>query len=109
MSVMRYCEEPETKEEQLPISISSYSDSVRKMTDIVDRRTRSRMMSAVRAKNTKIEVEIRLRLFAQGFRYRLHVRDLPGTPDGAAASAAIYKPVWNINGVKGRLDPFYVL
>ncbi len=51
------------------------------MTDIVDRRTRSKMMSAVRAKNTTIEVEIRLRLFAQGFRYRLHARDLPGTPD----------------------------
>jgi DNA mismatch endonuclease (patch repair protein) len=51
------------------------------MTDIVDKQTRSKMMSAVRAKNTKIETEIRLRLFARGFRYRLHVRDLPGTPD----------------------------
>ncbi len=51
------------------------------MTDIVDRQTRSKMMSAVRAKNTKLETEIRRRLFAQGFRYRLHVRDLPGTPD----------------------------
>lgn len=38
-------------------------------------------MSAVRAKNTKLEIEIRRRLFAQGFRYRLHARDLPGTPD----------------------------
>ena len=56
-------------------------DKVREMTDIVDRHTRSKMMSAVRAKNTKIEIEIRLRLFAKGFRYRLHVRDLPGTPD----------------------------
>ena len=51
------------------------------MTDIVDRQTRSKMMSAVRAKNTKLETEIRRRLFAQGFRYRLHARDLPGTPD----------------------------
>ena len=51
------------------------------MTDIVDRQTRSKMMSSVRAKNTKLETEIRRRLFAQGFRYRLHVRDLPGTPD----------------------------
>ena len=39
------------------------------------------MMSAVRAKNTKLETEIRRRLFAQGFRYRLHAIDLPGTPD----------------------------
>jgi len=51
------------------------------MTDAVDRQTRSKMMSAVRAKNTKLETEIRQRLFAQGFRYRLHARDLPGTPD----------------------------
>jgi len=51
------------------------------MTDVVDRQTRSKMMSAVRAKNTKLEIEIRQRLFAQGFRYRLHTRDLPGTPD----------------------------
>ena len=39
------------------------------------------MMSAVRSKNTKFEIEIRRRLFAGGFRYRLHTRDLPGTPD----------------------------
>jgi len=51
------------------------------MTDTVNRQTRSKMMSAVRAKNSKLETEIRQRLFAQGFRYRLHVRDLPGTPD----------------------------
>ncbi|MBW2647875.1 MAG: DNA mismatch endonuclease Vsr [Deltaproteobacteria bacterium] len=51
------------------------------MTDTVDRQTRSKMMSAVRAKNTKLETEIRQRLFAQGFRYRLHALDLPGTPD----------------------------
>ena len=51
------------------------------MTDTVNKQTRSKMMSAVRAKNTRLEIEIRLRLFAQGFRYRLHVRDLPGTPD----------------------------
>ena len=51
------------------------------MTDTVDKQTRSKMMSAVRAKNTKLEIEIRQRLFTKGFRYRLHVRDLPGTPD----------------------------
>jgi len=51
------------------------------MVDIVNRATRSRMMSAVRAKNTKIELEIRHRLFVMGFRYRLHVKGLPGKPD----------------------------
>lgn len=39
------------------------------------------MMSSVRSKNTKPELEIRRRLFAMGFRYQLHRKDLPGTPD----------------------------
>ncbi len=51
------------------------------MADIVNKETRSRMMSSVRAKNTKLELEIRHRLFAMGFRYRLHDKNLPGTPD----------------------------
>ena len=49
--------------------------------DIVDKETRSRMMSAVRDKNTKLELEMRRRLFSRGFRFRLHRKDLPGTPD----------------------------
>lgn len=49
--------------------------------DTVSKETRSRMMSAVRAKNTKLELEIRRRLFAKGFRYRLHKKDLPSKPD----------------------------
>ena len=51
------------------------------MVDTVNKETRSRMMSSVRAKNTKVELEMRRRLFAMGFRYRLHRKDLPGTPD----------------------------
>ena len=39
------------------------------------------MMSAVRAKNTKLELAFRRRLFAMGLRYRLHQKGLPGTPD----------------------------
>ncbi len=51
------------------------------MTDTVDKVTRSRIMSSVQSKNTKLELEVRHRLFAMGFRYRLHVNKLPGTPD----------------------------
>ncbi len=51
------------------------------MTDTVDKVTRSKIMSTVRGKNTKLETEIRKRLFAQGFRYRLHACNLPGKPD----------------------------
>jgi DNA mismatch endonuclease (patch repair protein) len=38
-------------------------------------------MSAVRSKNTKPEMAFRRRLFAMGFRFRLHRKGLPGTPD----------------------------
>ncbi len=39
------------------------------------------MMAAVKGKNTKPERIVRSAVFAQGFRYRLHVRELPGSPD----------------------------
>lgn len=51
------------------------------MADVVNEETRSRIMSSVRSKNTRLEVEIRRRIFMMGFRYRLHVTSLPGTPD----------------------------
>ena len=43
--------------------------------------TRSQMMGAVHSEDTKPEVVVRRALFRAGFRYRLHRRDLPGTPD----------------------------
>jgi DNA mismatch endonuclease (patch repair protein) len=51
------------------------------MVDVVDPATRSRMMSGIRGKNTKPEILVRKALHKQGFRYRLHVKDLPGKPD----------------------------
>lgn len=42
---------------------------------------RSRMMSRIRGKDTRPEIDLRLRLFRMGFRYRLHSRKLPGRPD----------------------------
>lgn len=51
------------------------------MADHVSKTVRSAMMSAVRATNTKPEIAIRRALFAYGFRFRLHRRDLPGSPD----------------------------
>lgn len=51
------------------------------MTDIVDSQTRSRMMAGIRGKDTKPELTLRRSLHALGFRYRLHVRGIPGKPD----------------------------
>jgi DNA mismatch endonuclease (patch repair protein) len=41
----------------------------------------SRMMAAVRNKDSKAELALRRQLYARGLRYRLHARDLPGRPD----------------------------
>lgn len=49
--------------------------------DIVDRETRSRMMSGIRSRNTRNEIIVRKKLFSRGFRYRINDRKLPGTPD----------------------------
>lgn len=38
-------------------------------------------MSGIRGKNTKPELLTRRALFAAGYRFRLHRRDLPGAPD----------------------------
>lgn len=39
------------------------------------------MMSGIRGKNTKPEMLLRRGLHARGLRYRLHAKDLPGSPD----------------------------
>jgi DNA mismatch endonuclease (patch repair protein) len=51
------------------------------MVDKVSSEIRSRMMAAVRGKNTLPEKTVRRALFAAGYRFRLHRRDLPGSPD----------------------------
>ncbi|MGE3491266.1 MAG: very short patch repair endonuclease [Vicinamibacterales bacterium] len=39
------------------------------------------MMSAVKSKNTKLELVVRSALHRRGFRFRLHGSQLPGKPD----------------------------
>ena len=51
------------------------------MTDIVSPSVRSRMMSGIKGKNSVPEMMVRRLLFSAGYRFRLHRRDLPGTPD----------------------------
>lgn len=42
---------------------------------------RSWLMSRVKAKDTEAEMRVRRTVHSVGLRYRLHRRDLPGTPD----------------------------
>ena len=57
--------------------------------DVVDKLTRSRMMSGITGRNTKPEMIVRKRLHATGLRFRLHRKDLPGRPD-------IVLPAWSV-------------
>lgn len=50
------------------------------MADVVDRATRSRMMSGIRGRDTKPEMQVRSYLHRAGLRFRLHA-SLPGKPD----------------------------
>jgi DNA mismatch endonuclease, patch repair protein len=43
--------------------------------------TRSRIMSRVRGKNTLPELVVRKIAYSLGFRFRLHQKNLPGSPD----------------------------
>ena len=65
------------------------------MADVHDKKTRSFNMSRIRCKDTKPEMLIRKFLFANGFRYRLHDKKLPGKPDIVLPK---YKTVIFING-----------
>lgn len=51
------------------------------MADIVSPEKRSQNMSAIRSKDTKPEVYLRKLLFAQGYRYRIADKSVPGHPD----------------------------
>jgi DNA mismatch endonuclease (patch repair protein) len=51
------------------------------MADVHTEVIRSYNMSRIRSKDTKPELLVRKALFANGFRYRLHKRELPGRPD----------------------------
>lgn len=51
------------------------------MSDTMTPEQRHRCMSRIRSKNTKPELIVRRWLWRQGFRYRLHVGALPGSPD----------------------------
>lgn len=51
------------------------------MADRLSPEARSRLMSRVRSRDTGPEFHVRRAVWAAGYRYRLHVKKLPGTPD----------------------------
>jgi DNA mismatch endonuclease (patch repair protein) len=65
------------------------------MADVHNAETRSYNMSRIRNKNTVPELLVRKFLFANGFRFRINVKNLPGKPDIVLKK---YKIVIFVNG-----------
>ena len=51
------------------------------MIDVVDKKTRSRMMAGIRGRDTRPELKVRCYLHAAGLRFTLHSSRLAGKPD----------------------------
>jgi DNA mismatch endonuclease (patch repair protein) len=51
------------------------------MIDAIAAEKRSQIMRRVRRKNTAPEIVVRKLIFSMGYRYRLHRKQLPGSPD----------------------------
>lgn len=59
------------------------------------------MMSGIRGVDTKPELIVRKALFASGFRFRLHRKDLPGRPDivlpGRQVAIFVHGCFWHVH------------
>lgn len=78
------------------------------MTDRLDPANRRRLMQAVKGKDTAPELAVRSLLHRLGYRFRLHRRDLPGTPDivlpGRRVAIFVHGCYWHGHGCRiGRL------
>lgn len=74
-----------------------------------DRATRSRIMAQVGQKNTGPEMKLRRALHKIGLRYRLHDRNLPGSPDIVfprfGAVLFVHGCFWHRHGCKATTTP----
>ncbi len=77
--------------------------------DTVDVDTRSKIMSLVRQKATGPELIVRKALHHRGFRYRLNVKSLPGSPDLVFpkyhAVIFVHGCFWHRHGCKATTTP----
>jgi DNA mismatch endonuclease (patch repair protein) len=74
------------------------------MTDVHSKKQRSHNMSCIKSRDTKPELIIRKWLWANGFRYRLHYKKLPGKPDivfpGKAKVILVHGCFWHKHSCK---------
>jgi DNA mismatch endonuclease (patch repair protein) len=77
--------------------------------DTVDTKTRSKILKSVPQKDTKPEMRLRKALHGMGFRYRLHDKRLPGSPDLVfpkyKAVIFVHGYFWHRHGCKQTTTP----
>src|SRR5581483_1224582 len=88
------------------------------MPDVLSKKKRSEVMSLIRSRNTKPEIALRkivsTALYQKGYRYRIHYKRLPGSPDLAFVSQKVAVFVdgafwhgYTFKKIKGRLPEKY--
>ena len=79
------------------------------MVDRVTKEKRSEIMRSVKSKNTTPEMTVRKLVFSMGYRYRLHRRDLPGSPDmvfpGRKKVIFVHGCFWHGHSCKKGMPP----
>ncbi len=80
------------------------------MPDRLSTAQRSRLMAAVKSRDTSPEIVVRRLSHQLGFRFRLHCRDLPGTPDlvfpRLKSIINVHGCFWHLHACqRGRKDP----
>ena len=79
------------------------------MADILTRQDRSALMGRIRGADTKPELFVRRALHALGYRFRTHVRGLPGSPDVVfsrrRAAVFVHGCFWHRHGCDKTYTP----
>ncbi len=80
------------------------------MADVLTPKQRRYCMSRIRGKDTKPELRVRSLVHSLGYRYRLHVRTLPGSPDLVFASRRkvvfVHGCFWHCHNCRyGKVEP----
>jgi DNA mismatch endonuclease (patch repair protein) len=77
--------------------------------DLVSQERRSEMMASIHGKNTSPELVVRKALHSLGYRYRLNVKKLPGSPDLVfprfKAVLFVHGCFWHRHGCKYTYSP----
>lgn len=80
------------------------------MVDVLNRSQRRLNMSRIRARDTSPEIFVRRFVHSLGYRFRLHRRELPGTPDlvfvARRKAIQVHGCFWHVHSCRfGRVTP----